>query len=99
MLKYKLLCVVHVTIERKQVKELLKLVHKVMLKNELFKRLKEEATATEKAGTAKMKKRLQRRYDSMFEQMACATIHYIISYFFSYLFLFINSRLNILILS
>ncbi|KAG2372132.1 uncharacterized protein HKW66_Vig0210000 [Vigna angularis] len=34
-----------------------------MLKNELFKRLKEEATATEKAGTAKMKKRLQRRYD------------------------------------
>ncbi|QCD95313.1 P-loop containing nucleoside triphosphate hydrolase [Vigna unguiculata] len=61
----------------KQVQQLLNLVDGVILKNggqpftnEMFKRLKERASATEKAETARMKRRLQRRYDIMLERMA-----------------------------
>ncbi|XP_047152651.1 immune-associated nucleotide-binding protein 9-like [Vigna umbellata] len=63
--------------QRKQVQKLLSFVDAVVLKNggqpftnEIFKRLKERATETEKAETTRMKKRLQRRYDMMLERMA-----------------------------
>ncbi|KAK7334480.1 hypothetical protein VNO80_26237 [Phaseolus coccineus] len=60
-----------------QNQQLLKLVDSIIeqndgqpFTNELFKRLKERATATEKAETLRMKRRLQRRYENELKRMS-----------------------------